>query len=224
MAIYRKINVTFWSDPFIESLTPEGRYFYLYLLTNTMTKQCGIYEITRQTMCKETGYNVETVSKLVAMLEKSGRIKYSRRTNEIALKNWPKYNSSDSPKIQACVDEELRHVKNKALIQYQYSIDASSQQKEEQEQEQKEEQEQLPHGEDFKKSWTDWKEYRRQARKKMTPATVKSQLSQLGKQPENIAIAMIEQSIGNGWTGLFGPKPNAKAPRQKAFNLKDELV
>jgi hypothetical protein len=127
MAAYRKISVTFWADSFIQSLTPEGKYFYLYLMTNTRTTQCGIYEITLNQMCFETGYNVETVNKLIDQFEKTGRVKYSKKTNEIALKNWPKYNDSESPKVRACVENELKLVKNRVLIQYLYSIDTSPQ-------------------------------------------------------------------------------------------------
>jgi len=45
MAIFRKIHVQFWGDIFIQSLTPEQKFFFLYLLTNERTKQCGVYEM-----------------------------------------------------------------------------------------------------------------------------------------------------------------------------------
>ena len=128
MAAYRKVSVTFWSDSFVQSLTPEGKYFYLFLMTNTRTTQCGIYEISVSQMCFETGYNQETVLKLIQQFEKSGRVKYSKQTNEIALKNWPKYNGSTSPKVVACVEDGLKAVKNKDLIQYLYSMDTHPQQ------------------------------------------------------------------------------------------------
>ena len=127
MAAYRKISVTFWADSFVQTLTPEGKYFYLYLMTNTRTTQCGIYEITLNQMCFETGYNQETINKLLTQFEKTGRVKYSKLTNEIALKNWPKYNESTSPKVKACVEKELKLVKNRVLIQYLYSIDTQPQ-------------------------------------------------------------------------------------------------
>lgn len=127
MAAYRKISVTFWSDSFVQGLTPESKYFYLYLMTNTRTTQCGIYEITISQICFETGYNQDTVSKLLEQFEVSGKIKYSKTTNEIALKNWPKYNESTSPKVTACVENELKSVKNRVLILYLYSMDTLSQ-------------------------------------------------------------------------------------------------
>ena len=35
MTITKKIQVKFWQDDFVLELTPEERYFYMYLVTNT---------------------------------------------------------------------------------------------------------------------------------------------------------------------------------------------
>jgi hypothetical protein len=140
MAIFRKVHVSFWRDEFIEGLTPEQKYFYLYLLTNDRTTQCGIYEITIRQMCFDTGYNDETIKKLLEYFISKGRLMYSESTKEIALKNWSKYNDSNSPKVRACIDKELIKVKNRVLIEYLYSIDTHTQEEEEQEEEKEEEQ------------------------------------------------------------------------------------
>ena len=58
---------------------------------------------------------------------------------EIALKNWVKYNDSNSPKVKACIDNELKKVKNRVLIQYIYSIDTHTQEEEEQEEDKEQE-------------------------------------------------------------------------------------
>lgn len=140
MAIFRKVHVSFWKDEFIEGLTPEQKYFYLYLLTNDRTTQCGIYEITIRQMCFDTGYNDETIKKLLDYFIGKGRIMYSESTKEIALKNWTKYNDSNSPKVKACIDKELIKVKNRVLIEYLYSIDTYTQEEQEEEEEKEEEQ------------------------------------------------------------------------------------
>lgn len=118
MAIFRKIHVQFWSDVFIQSLTPEQKFFFLYLLTNERTKQCGIYEITSRQISYDTGYNVETINKLIEFFENAGKLLFSRETNEIAIKNWDKYNSSRSPDVQNLVNKEVKSVKNKKLIEW----------------------------------------------------------------------------------------------------------
>lgn len=135
MAIFRKIHTQFWTDPFMQELTPEQRYFYLYLLTNDRTKQCGVYEITRRQICYDTGYNIDTVSKLLEYFINTGKIRYNSSTNEIAIKNWGKYNGSTSPKVQICINQELELVKDKKLIEYINNIDTSSQEEQEEEEE-----------------------------------------------------------------------------------------
>jgi hypothetical protein len=138
MAIYRQIQTTFWSDTFITSLTPEQKYFYIYLLTNDKTKQCGIYEITLRQMCFDTGYDTNTVEKLLNMFAKSNKIKWSKATSEIAIMNWAKYNNHRSPKVKVCIEKELKLVKNTVLIPYLYPIDTILQQEQEEEQTQEE--------------------------------------------------------------------------------------
>ena len=118
MAIFRKIHVSFWSDPFIEQLTPEEKYFYLYLLTNEKTTQCGIYEISKRKISNDTGYIIETVNKLIAKFENTGKVKYNIDTGEVALKNWSKYNDAASPKVKACINKELQKVKDQLLFDY----------------------------------------------------------------------------------------------------------
>lgn len=54
--------------------------------------------------------------------------------------------------------------------------------------------------------WQEWIDYRSEIKKKMTPATIKKQLKFLeGKTPVE-QQAIIDQSITNGWTGLFEVK------------------
>jgi hypothetical protein len=116
MAVYRQIQTAFWQDDFVLQLTPEEKYFYLYLLTNSKTKQCGIYQLPRPIIIIETGYNQETVEKLLNRFIDYGKIIYSPMTKEIGIVNWPKYNPMESPKIKACVVKELKEVKDKTLI------------------------------------------------------------------------------------------------------------
>ncbi|MDA2423313.1 hypothetical protein PDN55_25120, partial [Bacillus cereus] len=65
MAVYRNVQVNFWQDDFVLDLTPEERYFYVYLLTCSKTTQCGIFPFPKRLAEMETGYNRETVDKLV---------------------------------------------------------------------------------------------------------------------------------------------------------------
>lgn len=135
MAIFRKIHTSFWSDPFIQDLDNDHRLFYLYLLTNEKTKQCGIYEISKKQISFELGYSIDRVSKLLSYFIKNDKILYSESTKEVALKNWMKYNASASPRVVSCIKSELCAVKDRVLIEYVNGMYTASQEEEEQEEE-----------------------------------------------------------------------------------------
>lgn len=138
MAAYRHIHISYWQDPFVLSLTPEEKFFYLYLMTNSKTTQCGIYEISEQIMVIETGYNLETINKLLNKFIKYGKIDYNKKNRELFILNWLKHNKSTSPHVKRCVENELKTVKTNDFIekyislsiQYGYSIDTDVQEKE----------------------------------------------------------------------------------------------
>jgi len=116
MAKYRYVHCAFWKDPFVQKLTPEEKYFYLYLMTNEYTSQCGIYEITRKTMSFDTGYNDETIDKLLKRFTDYGKIHFDEENNELMLINWIKYNTTSSPKVRKCIEGELKTVKTAAFV------------------------------------------------------------------------------------------------------------
>ena len=67
---------------------------------------------------------------------------------------------------------------------------------------------------DFIAKWGEWIEWRKDEHKKrVTPRAAKLQLTKLAKFPVAAAIASIEESIGNDWTGLFPEKLNGNGKR-----------
>ncbi|MGG1328262.1 DnaD domain protein [Bacillus tropicus] len=116
MAVYRNVQVNFWQDEFILDLTPEERYFYIYLLTGTKTKQCGIYVLPKRVAELETGYNMETVEKLLNRFVAYGKILYDAETKELYILNWLHYNPILNTNVEKCVLRELKTVKNKEFI------------------------------------------------------------------------------------------------------------
>lgn len=113
MAIYRNIQMSFWTDSkIVDSYTPEDRYFYLYLLTNPHTNLCGCYEISLKQISDETGYTKEVVEKLIERMEsKHDVIRYSRITKEILILNWSKFNWTNSKDFQKPLLKEIQSVK-----------------------------------------------------------------------------------------------------------------
>lgn len=63
----------------------------------------------------------------------------------------------------------------------------------------------------FEESWGRWQQHRSEIRHPLKPTMAKSQLAKLEKMGVANAVQSIEESISNGWQGLFEPK--VKAPR-----------
>ncbi len=119
MAKYRHIHVEFWQDPkVLEEMTPEDKYFYLYLLTNPNTTQIGVYQITKKQMAFDLGYSTESISSLLERFINTHKlVKYNEKTRELAIIHWGKYNLNKAGKpVIDCVKKELSEVKDKALL------------------------------------------------------------------------------------------------------------
>ena len=123
MAVSRIVNTSFWTDSKVSDMTPEDRYFMLYLLTNPQTSQLGIYELNRKRAAFEMGYSIEAVVSLLDRFEnKYGIIKCSKTTNEIAIKNYLIYSIIKGGKpVLDCLEKELKQVKDTSLISYIFS-------------------------------------------------------------------------------------------------------
>ncbi|MDM5187316.1 DnaD domain protein [Bacillus sp. DX4.1] len=116
MAVYRNVQVNFWQDDFVLDLTPEERYFYIYLLTCSKTTQCGIYPLPKRLAEMETGYNRETVEKLLQRFIEYGKILYDAETKELYIQNWLRYNPVTNTNVEKCVLRELKAVKSKEFV------------------------------------------------------------------------------------------------------------
>lgn len=121
VAKYRQLHTEFWNDGFVLDLTPEEKYFYLYLMTNPHTAQCGIYKLPKRIIETHTGYSRETIDKLLSRFVEYNKIYYCNETKEIMIINWLKFNQPSSPNAVKCVNRELKGVKNKEFLNYIYA-------------------------------------------------------------------------------------------------------
>lgn len=122
MAIYRQIQTAFWLDSFILELTPEEKFFYIYLMTNLKTTQCGIFELHKRIMETETGYNRETIDKLLKRFIDYGKILYCEKTREVMIVNWIKYNFINSRNTILCINREIKTIKHKEFVAMFYEL------------------------------------------------------------------------------------------------------
>lgn len=127
-------------------------------MTNSKANQIGIYELPKRIIETETGYNRETVEKLLNRFTDYEKIIYNEPTKEVMLLNWSKHNWNNSPKVVKRVEDELKGVKfspfiekyresientefNKVSIQYPSSMDIREKRKEKREKEKEKENE-----------------------------------------------------------------------------------
>jgi|GEM_PF-824465 hypothetical protein len=120
-AKFRYVYTNFWEDPKVsENFTPEDKFFFLYILTNPHTTQCGIYKITKKLIAFETGYSMESVNSLIFRFQQHHNIiKYNEETRELAIKNWGKFNlKNDGKPMIDCITPEIKAVEDKTLLLY----------------------------------------------------------------------------------------------------------
>lgn len=119
MAKFRQVYTSFWEDPKVmEEMTPEDKYFYLYLLTNPKTRQIGVYQITKKQMAFDLGYSIESIHSLLErFIEHHKIIKYNEETRELCVLNWGKYNLNrgGKPMLDLLI-KELKNVKDLTLL------------------------------------------------------------------------------------------------------------
>lgn len=119
MAIYRAVQMSFWSDTkILEDFTADEKYFYLYCLTNPHTNLCGCYELGISQISFETALDKAKVKKLIDALKVKGVLDYSADTYELLIVNWHKYNWTASAKFRQPLENEINAVKDNKFKEY----------------------------------------------------------------------------------------------------------
>ena len=120
MAIYRSVQMNFWTDTKIaDTFSTDEKLLYLYLLTNPHTNLCGCYEISISQMSAEIGFKRETIIKLLKRLQDVHQsVIYSEDTKEVLLLNWHKYNWTSSEKFKKPLMKEISMIKDTSFRTY----------------------------------------------------------------------------------------------------------
>lgn len=130
MSLYRNFHTKFWSDPIVQSLTSDEKLLFIYLFTNEHTSPSGAYELSLVSIQNELNWKKDRdKDKIIAIIEKLakfGRIYYDFDTFEIAVKNFLKYNSTSSPKLQSAIEKSLNSIKSAKVRDFAYGIDTVS--------------------------------------------------------------------------------------------------
>ena len=107
MSRQRLVDTCFWDDGYIIQLDPSEKLLFLYLLTNPLTTICGVYEISIRRIAFDTGFEQETVQRMLSRFERDNRCIY--RNGWIAMRNWICHQTA-SPKIRRGIEIQLEKV------------------------------------------------------------------------------------------------------------------
>jgi len=94
------IRDSFWTDTYIEKLTPDEKLLFIYLLTNPLCNVAGVYEIRAKRIGFETGYDVEVVETILKRFERDNKI--LRLKDWVIIVNHIKNQSVNPSIIQGC--------------------------------------------------------------------------------------------------------------------------
>ncbi len=115
MGTFSKIERDFWQDNFVAELIPEEKLFYLYILTNMHVNALGCYEFRFKGAVDDTGYNRETVIRLLERFLEAKKIMFDPETNEILILKWYKYNWSKKTSAARSILKDFREVQSPVL-------------------------------------------------------------------------------------------------------------
>jgi len=103
------VRDSFWTDSYIEKLTPDEKLVFIYLLTNPLCNIAGVYEIRSKRIGFETGYDIEVIENILKRFERDGKI--LRFNDWIKLVNFVK-NQSLNPSVEAGIARVLSELPN----------------------------------------------------------------------------------------------------------------
>lgn len=102
MSKLRSVSTAFWSDPFIEDLSPSEKLLFLYLITNDKTNMLGIYEVSIKKISFDTGLNKDIIEKALKEFERLSKVKYIK--NHIVLVNFMKHQNYNTNMKKSAID------------------------------------------------------------------------------------------------------------------------
>ena len=95
MAEYRTIKMSFWLDPFIETIPAQVKLLYFFLITSPYTDNLGVLEVSRKRISYDTGLSEEAVEDGIRELIKAGKL--MELDGLLWLVNFIKNQTSTSP-------------------------------------------------------------------------------------------------------------------------------
>jgi len=246
MSSYRQIHSKIWKDDWFLELEPTNKLFFIYLFSNESASLAGIYELSIRVMSFESGLTMPEIRDAFKIFSDAQKAHY--QDGVVWIHKLRKYHENSSPKVQTRIlkdvkdlrDCELKHIycdlygidrvseesDTVSIPSYTYTSTITStttSKKAPKKPKKKAPQIDIPerlNTSEFKDVWCDYVDHRKEIKSPMTPRAANMQLKKLAVHTPGVAIAMIEQSIANGWKGIFalkqGVQPNGNGkPKYK---------
>lgn len=112
MAKQRMVGTKFWDDSYIMGLDPTEKLLFLYLITNTLTNICGIYEISLQRIMFDTGIVDTLLENILKKFKKDKKIVY--KNGWVYIINFIK-NQNLNPSVVSGAKREVNSINKRIL-------------------------------------------------------------------------------------------------------------
>lgn len=100
------VNTRFWDDSYIDSLSPEEKLVFLYILTNPLTNIAGVYELSEKRASFDTGLKRDEIKTIFSKFETDKKI--IREGTWMGIVNFIRYQSLN-PKVCKGILVELQN-------------------------------------------------------------------------------------------------------------------
>lgn len=235
--MFAKVFSQIYDSSIVEN--PSVRFTFMDLLV--LADRNGVVDMTHEAIARRTNRPIETIRKTILQLESPDNRSRTPDCNGARLKRlddhrdwgWMIVNyhyfrqiASEEQRREKTLERVHKHRKTKPLPTVTHCNASNAMQR----QKEKEKEIEYPPqaGQDFKTVFEKWMQVRRGMGKKPKDWVVmfQAQLNWIAQQPLSDWIEICEQSIRNGWQGLFAVKPNgapvAGKPKPKYRDVSNE--
>lgn len=128
MAQGRYVKSKFWRDTYTGTLDPSEKLLFLYLITNSETNLCGIYELPLRLIASDTGFDQEMILKFFDRFARDKKAYYVK--GWVVIMNAIKHQAIENRNIAAGIQREFAEIPKEVInnmnergIAYPYLID-----------------------------------------------------------------------------------------------------
>ena len=115
MKEFTKIDRGFWESDEARDMTPEEKYFWMYIQSNANVNTLGCYIFRMRRAMDETGYNQETIEKLLHRMVELDRIAWDMKTGEVFIPHFAEMCWNRMTATVRALTSDFKNVKSQYL-------------------------------------------------------------------------------------------------------------